>query len=134
VRADLEVEVLAAADALVCAFGDGRVEDYFACFAPEATFVFHTEPERVASLTAYRSLWERWEREDGFRVVECISSNGSVSAVGEDGAVFSHDVDTRVATPEGVQVLAERETIVFARRGGRWVAVHEHLSARPPAN
>jgi hypothetical protein len=134
VTAELEAEVLAAAAALVGAFGDGRVEDYFACFEPEATFVFHAEPERLESLTAYRSLWERWEREDGFRVVECISSHGSVALLGEDGAVFAHDVDTRVATRAGVQELAERETIVFARRGGRWVAVHEHLSMRPPAN
>jgi hypothetical protein len=134
VTAELEAEVLAAAAALVGAFGEGRVEDYFACFAPEATFVFHAEPERLASLAAYHSLWERSEREDGFRVMDCISSNGWVSALGEDGAVFAHDVDTRVATRAGLQELAERETIVFARRGRRWVAVHEHLSVRPPAH
>jgi ketosteroid isomerase-like protein len=134
VTADLEAEVAAAAAALIGAFGDGRVDDYFACFEPEATFIFHAEPERLASLTAYRAMWQRWEREDGFRVVECISSNGSVAALGADGAVFAHDVDTRVATRAGLQALAERETIVFARRGGRWLAVHEHLSVRPPAS
>ncbi|WP_326654590.1 hypothetical protein [Streptomyces sp. NBC_01750] len=34
-------EVLKAADTLVSAFGEGRLDDYFAAFAPDATFVFH---------------------------------------------------------------------------------------------
>ena len=35
-----EQQVQRAADALVAAFGEGRVEDYFACFDPGATFLF----------------------------------------------------------------------------------------------
>jgi hypothetical protein len=27
--------------------------------------------------------------------------------------------------------VLERETIVFERRGDRWLGVHEHLSPRP---
>ncbi|WP_258036684.1 nuclear transport factor 2 family protein [Streptomyces sp. SM10] len=51
-----------------------------------------------------------------------------------DTAVFSHDVETRVATHAGEETVHERETIVFARGGdGRWTAVHEHLSARTTA-
>jgi ketosteroid isomerase-like protein len=130
-EAEVEAEVLAAAASLVDAFGGGRVPEYFACFAPEATFVFHSEPARLGSREDYRALWERWERKDGFRVLECVSSSASVLVVGPDAAVFTHDVDTRVATDAGTERLAERETIVFARRGGRWLAVHEHLSARP---
>jgi hypothetical protein len=34
---------------------------------------------------------------------------------------------------EGDATLNERETIVFHRRDGQWIAVHEHLSPRPEA-
>jgi ketosteroid isomerase-like protein len=117
-----------AAEALVAAFSEGRVDDYFACFAEDATFVFHTTAERLESREAYRSLWRSWEAEDGFRVVSCASSNPLVMELGDDAAVFVHDVATRVATSGGEEDLRERETIVFARRDGGWLAVHEHLS------
>jgi ketosteroid isomerase-like protein len=124
-------DVLAAAAQLVAAFAEGRVDDYFACFADDATFVFHTTPERLESRAAYRALWARWEAEDGFRVLSCTSSNQLVTPLGDDAAVFVHDVATRVATTAGEEDLRERETIVFARRQGRWLAVHEHLSPAP---
>ena len=120
--------VSAAAERLVSAFAEGRVEDYFACFAADATFVFHTTPDRLESLDAYRRLWRAWEQEDEFRVVSCTSSNPLVTRLGEEVAVFVHDVATTVSTSAGVEALRERETIVFARRAGEWVAVHEHLS------
>jgi ketosteroid isomerase-like protein len=125
--------VAEAAEHLVAAFGAGRVEDYFACFAPDATFVFYTTPERLESRDAYRELWRRWETEDGFRVVSCTSSNPLITPLGEDVAVFVHDVATTVATHEGEESLSERETIVFARRDDGWLAVHEHLSPSPEA-
>jgi ketosteroid isomerase-like protein len=124
--------VAAAAERLVEAFGAGRVDEYFACFAPDATFIFYTTPERLESRDAYRSLWRRWEAEDGFRVVSCASSHPQITPVGEEVAVFVHDVATRVATHTGEESLAERETIVFARRDGAWLAVHEHLSPAVP--
>lgn len=121
-------EVLQAADALVAAFGEGRVDDYFAAFAPDATFVFHTTPGRIASTADYRALWDRWVAEDGFRVLACASSARLVQHFG-DTAVFSHDVETTVSTTAGEETLSERETIVFHRtETGRWLAVHEHLS------
>jgi ketosteroid isomerase-like protein len=120
-----------AADALVRAFAEGRVDDYFACFAPDATFVFHTTGERLESREAYRSLWRSWEADDEFRVVSCSSTNPLVMELGPEAAVFVHDVATRVATSAGEEDLRERETIVFARREGRWLAVHEHLSPAP---
>jgi ketosteroid isomerase-like protein len=40
-------------------------------------------------------------------------------------------VTTVVRTAPGEQTLRERETIVFRREAGRWVAVHEHLSPLP---
>ncbi|MFF3501565.1 YybH family protein [Streptomyces sp. NPDC003247] len=121
-------EVLRAADELVAAFAEGRLDDYFAAFDPDATFVFHTTPERIASTADYRALWERWVAEDGFRIVDCVSSGQVVQCFG-DTAVFSHDVATTVSTTAGTESLSERETIVFRRAGqGHWLAVHEHLS------
>jgi ketosteroid isomerase-like protein len=39
-----------------------------------------------------------------------------------------------VTSAGATSVLHERETIVFHRQDdGRWLAVHEHLSAAPPA-
>jgi ketosteroid isomerase-like protein len=123
-------EVLAAARALVDDFGSGRVEAYFARMAPEATFVFHSTPERLGSRAAYRELWSTWEREDGFRVLGCTSSGAEVQVFGEDLALVVHDVDTRILAGGSETVLAERETIAFARRDGTWLVVHEHLSPR----
>lgn len=127
-----EVEsVRVAARDLVEAFGRHDTEAYFAAFTPDATFVFHTTPERLGSRAEYERLWSGWEREDGFRVLSCRSSNGHVRLVGEDGAVFSHDVETTVSSGGATSTVRERETIVFQRAGGRWLAVHEHLSAAP---
>jgi ketosteroid isomerase-like protein len=64
-------------------------------------------------------------------VPSCRSSNGQVRLVGGDGAVFRHDVETTVSTGGAESTVRERETIVFQRSGGRWLAVHEHLSAAP---
>ena len=45
-----EAAVLAAADSLITAFGHHDVERYFAAFRPDASFVFHTHPERLDSV------------------------------------------------------------------------------------
>jgi ketosteroid isomerase-like protein len=123
--------VESAAETLVAAFADGRVADYFDCFAPDATFVFHSTPERLDSRDAYRALWRRWEVDDGFGILGCTSSNVRVQMAGERVAVFVHDVVTRVATRSGEEELRERETIVFERSEERWLAIHEHLSPMP---
>ncbi|MFJ2911032.1 nuclear transport factor 2 family protein [Streptomyces sp. NPDC087228] len=126
-------EVRAAADALIAAFAEGRLDDYFGSFAPDATFVFHSTPQRLASTDEYRALWQRWVAEDDFRVVRCTSTGQLVQHYGTT-AVFSHDVETTVATRASEETVHERETIVFARAAdGSWPAVHEHLSARTAA-
>ncbi len=128
---DTKRRVLGAADRLVAAFGEGRVDDYFALFHPEATFVFYTTDHRLESTAAWRELWRSLEEEVDFKVLECHSSARRVQDLGET-AVFTHDVETRVSTRAGEETLRERETIVFARRhDARWVAVHEHLSPAP---
>ena len=119
-------EVLATAAALVDAFGRHDTAAYFAAFRPDATFLFHTHPEPLRSRAAYEELWASWER-DGFRVLSCASAEQAVQDLG-DVAVFTHRVTTRVRLGETEESLDERETIVFARTGDGWLAVHEHLS------
>jgi ketosteroid isomerase-like protein len=124
-------EVLEAAAALVDAFGRHDTEAYFDSFAEDATFTFYTAAEPLRSRGAYEQLWATWEREDGFRVLSCASSDPFVQVIGGagDAAVFTHRVSTAVRTHAGTETVAERETIVFTRGSdGRWVAVHEHLS------
>ena len=122
-------DVLAAADAIVDDFANHRTEAYFAGFAEDATFVFHTADRRLESRAEYEALWAQWESEDGFRVHACRSSDRRVQLL--DGvAIFTHSVDSRIELGGSIDDVTERETIVFALRDGRWVAVHEHLSPR----
>lgn len=124
-------EVLAAAAALVQAFGAHDTAAYFECFAPDATFLFHTHPEPLRSRAAYEELWATWEREDAFRVLSCRSEDQHVQVLG-DVAVLTHRVRTVVEAAGAQESLDERETIVFRKDGqGRWTAVHEHLSPAP---
>ena len=127
----LEQTVLAAAQHLIEAFARHDRVAYFDAFSPEATFIFHATEAAVPSRDAYEALWEQWEREDGWRVRSCHSSDRAVQLLG-DAAVFHHRVHTTVATKMGEVHLQERETIIFRRvAGDRWVAVHEHLSPMP---
>ncbi len=128
---DPEPEVAAAAAAIVAAFGAHDVDRYFEAFAPEATFLFYSTPHRLGSRSAYEAEWRSWE-EDGFRVLSCQSLEPRVQLLTPDVAVFTHRVRTRIRDADGEHDLAERETIVFRREaGGRWLGVHEHLSAEP---
>lgn len=127
------MEVLAAAAELVRAFGSHDKSAYFTCFAPEATFIFHNHPATLQSRGEYEQLWDEWERRDAFRVLDCRSSNQGVAMFGTM-ALFTHDVRSRTISSGGESTSNERETIVFARRDGRWLAVHEHLSAAPPSD
>jgi hypothetical protein len=90
----VEQEVLAAAEALVADYGAGGVDAYFERLDPEAVFIFYTAPHRLESREAYRTTWDRWVAEDGFRVLECKASNQVVQGLGPDAAVLSHDVVT----------------------------------------
>ena len=126
---DRTSEVQEAAARLVAAFGAHDVRAYFDAFAPEATFLFYTSMELLPTRAAYEAEWRTWE-ESGFRVLGCESSNGRVQMIGDEFAVFTHDVATRNRDADGEHDLRERETIAFRRTpGGRWLGVHEHLSA-----
>lgn len=122
--------VLAAADALVAAFAANDLDAYFGAFAPGASFIFHSAPERLMSRAAYRAEWDSWVAGADFRIVDCRSANRELQFV-DAVALFMHDVDTTISTRDGEATLAERETIVFRRdEAGRWLAWHEHLSPR----
>ena len=115
----------------VAAFGEGRLDDYFACFRPDASFVFYTEPHRLDSVADYRALWQRWIDEDGLRVRACETHDTDVREYG-DIAIVTHSVITQIATNDGEDTVVERETIVLERQAdGGWLSVHEHLSPMP---
>ena len=129
-RQGAAAEALAAARAIVAAFAANRVDEYFACFHPDATFIFSETPSVLASRAEYRSEWARWV-EEGFEVVSCTSGDQCVRVFGAL-AVFTHSIATRLRTASGEEETRERETIVFARQDdGAWLAVHEHVSPAP---
>jgi ketosteroid isomerase-like protein len=121
-------EVSRAAAAIVDAYAATETDAYFACFAPEATFCFHTEPALLNDRAAYERLWQDWTSH-GWRVRSCVSTAQLVQTF-PGGAVFTHDVATTVDTPDGQDSYRERETIVF-RADEQLIAIHEHLSPVP---
>lgn len=121
--------VLSATDHLVAAFAATDTSAYFACFSPDASFVFHPESTRLNDRATYEALWASWLA-DGWRVVSCTSSDRLVQTFG-DTAVLSHTVDTVTAVGGQESTTRERESIVFTLDGDRVVAVHEHLSPVP---
>jgi ketosteroid isomerase-like protein len=126
-----ERSLLAAAQRLIEAFARHDTRAYFDAFAPEASFIFHTTGAVLHSRADYERLWQEWERDLGFHVLRCNSSDQTVQLLGEVG-IFHHRVHTLLQTHDGQVGLEERETIVFARHAdGHWLAVHEHLSPAP---
>lgn len=124
-----ERDVLEAVDRIIDDFGNHRRDAYFAGFAEDATFLLHTAPARLESRAAYQAAWDGWEA-DGFQVLDCRSTARRVQLLGDDVAVFTHDVTTDLADVDGRTTVLERETIIMQRRDGVWLAVHEHLSPR----
>ena len=126
----MQDEVRAVATALIAAFEANDRDGYFSYFTPEARFIFHAVPFVMESRAAYEAEYDRWVREDGFKVLECTSTRQHVDVFG-DSAVFTHQTFTRVRTSEGESAYHERESIIFIRQDGKWLAVHEHLSLLP---
>ncbi len=124
-----EGDVLHAAATLVAAFRATDVRAYFDCFTEDATFVFHTEPDRLDTRQSYEELWAKWIAA-GWHVTNCVSSNRRVQLFAAT-AVFTHDVRTTTSTGGLTESTRERETIVFHRFGSAVKAVHEHLSPVP---
>src|SRR5690606_5529636 len=89
-RTTVEEEVLTAAARLVEAFGSGAVDVYFACFAADATFIFHNRETRLTSTEAFRSLWDSWVADTGFQILRRVSSDPAVRVLGGT-ALFTPD-------------------------------------------
>lgn len=127
----MESEVREAYERLVTAFREGRWDDKFACFAPEATVV--DGAQWFSSLDEYRSAWKRWAagEQDGSAVLSVDTRVMKLHMLG-DVAVLVHSIHMRQRTNAGEGTVHERETIVFAKRpDGQWLAVHQHLSPQP---
>lgn len=123
-----ESELLDTAARLVAAFSRHDPRNYFSFFTPDATFVFYTHPAILTSLHQWEILWAEWEKEHGFRVKSCKSHEPAVQLLGTDAAVFRHIAESQIEMDGTTDTVWERETIVFHRVEGNWLAVHEHLS------
>lgn len=122
-----EQDVEDAAVALIDAFAGNDRGRYFAAFVPDASFIFHSTKRVLESRAAYEAEWEAWVADLGFEVKKCDSSHRNVRVYGDVG-VFTHQTATTISTRDGEQSYNERETIIFHKTGGKWLAVHEHLS------
>lgn len=123
---------MAAASRLLETFARGDLDGYFSAFVPSATFIFHSVPTPLASVEEYRSAWRDWVATFDLRIIGCTSERQSIDFVTSEVALFTHAVRVTASTREGIHQRRERETIVFARQAdGRWLGVHEHLSADP---
>jgi hypothetical protein len=129
-NAPIETDVLAAADRLVDAFARFDKASYFASFRPDADFIFYNSDVTFPDRVSYERAWDEWVT-DGWRVLGCRSVGGKVRMLDDDNAVFTHEVFTTLGPDEAPTNLHERETIIFSRQSSGWLAVHEHLSARP---
>src|SRR5487761_1667642 len=99
------LEVAETAARLVAAFSRHDTAAYFDYFADDASFIFYSATRVLTSRAQYEELWARWETKDGFRVRGCTSSNGVIQMLGEDVAVFMHDVATTVETHLGARTV-----------------------------
>ncbi len=124
-------DVKAAADYIIERFAAFDRDAYFACFAPEASFIFHTSPVVFANRAQYEAEWQTW-LDIGFSVLACTSHDQHIEIIAADAAVFTHRVLTTVRDSSGDIDLVERETIVFRRETNGWIGVHEHLSPLLP--
>ncbi|MGC8509804.1 MAG: YybH family protein [Acidimicrobiales bacterium] len=127
---DVSEEVLAAASQLVAAFGTFDRDAYFAAFRSDADFIFYNSTTTFHDRASYEEAWDDWASE-GWRVLSCESIGGAVRVLDDDHAIFTHEVSTTLGPSDSPTVLHERETIVFSRDAGRWLATHEHLSSVP---
>lgn len=129
---EMKTQVLAAAAHLLDAFGQNRVEDYFACFTPDATFIFHGLDRRLASIADYRTAWAGWVHDLDLRILGAWSRQQTIDFIAPGVALFTHSVQVKASTTNGIDNRRERETVVFVRQpDGRWLGVHEHLSKDP---
>lgn len=120
--------IMDAAAKIVANFGAHDTTAYFLGFAEDASFIFYTHSERLNSRAEYEALWAKWEKENGFHVHSCVSRDQLVQLIGDQVAIFTHLVESKIELDGQLSLVSERETIVFAKVSGSWLAIHEHLS------
>lgn len=125
----LNDDIRGAAQGIVRAFRNNDEDEYFAGFADDCSFAFHTDPAPLLGADAWREGWRELQA-SGWRVKDCRTLCDHVQVIG-DGGVYLHELETTAGEPGAIETYRERESIVFARRDGRLVAVHEHLSPIP---
>jgi ketosteroid isomerase-like protein len=119
-------DIAAAAQAIVTAYAANDEADYFARFAPDCSFAFHTDGEIHTARDEWQQGW-RELRAEGWEVVDCHSLVTHIQLIPE-GGIFVHELETTARTGDETETYKERETIVFTRRDGELIAIHEHLS------
>lgn len=121
-------DVAAAAQAIVTAFAANDEADYFGRFAPDCSFAFHTDGVIHTDRDAWQQGWQQL-RAEGWEVVACRSLVTHIQLIPQ-GGIFVHELETTARTGSGsdTETYRERETIVFTRRDGELLAIHEHLS------
>ncbi len=127
---DVSDEVLLAAARLITAFATFDRDAYFAAFRADADFIFHNSVATFPDRASYERAWNDWVNE-GWHVLSCESVGGAVRVLDDNNAIFTHEVRTTLGPPDHPIALHERETIVFSRDAGGWLATHEHLSSVP---
>lgn len=119
-------DIAAAAQAIVTAYAANDEADYFARFAPDCSFAFHTDGVIHTERDAWQQGW-RELRAEGWEVVDCHSLVSHIQLIPE-GGIFVHELETTARTGADTEIYRERETIVFTLRDGELLAIHEHLS------
>ncbi len=124
-EADATSQVREVYERLMNAFAQADTDRYFECFHERASFVFPGE-EVLDSRSAYHAAWLQWQRE-GQRFTDVVATDVRIRVFGST-AILTHRIQTTVEAQGETSVDRERESIVFSEIGGRWVAIHEHLS------
>lgn len=122
-----EKAAFAAAQRIVDLFSAHNVAAYFQCFAENASFVFYNHSEVLTCRKAYEDLWQQWEKQHGFKVLNCQSHAPHITLF-NDVAVFTHKVTTQLLWDGETCLNHEKESIILLRQENRWICIHEHLS------
>jgi uncharacterized protein (TIGR02246 family) len=125
-ESSVSADVRRAYDRLMSAFADGSTDEYFSSFHRDASFLFPGE-SLLEGRSAYQEAWNRWH-DEGVRFTDVVVRDVRVRTLGTT-AVVTHDIETTTASNGVTTVDHERESIVFVLDQGRWLVVHEHLSA-----
>jgi ketosteroid isomerase-like protein len=124
---DLENEAWQVVRAFNRAFAQNDVERYFTFLADEITVLTPSNPYRVEGLAADREEFEFSLRAGTSRIGYFQEMQPHVQVHG-DVAVVTYFSRGSYGAGDRAKVLYLKETDVLARRDGKWVIVHIHVS------